>query len=198
MLKVGITGGIGSGKTTVCHIFETLGVPVYNADLKAKSIINENRELRALLIHGFGLEVFKDGQYNAPYISKIVFENKTKLAELNAIIHPFVFNEWGNFCIQHANENYVIKEAAIMLETESKNTVDVIVLVSSPLDMRIERLKKRDHFDEQSIMKRIANQMDEDSKRKLANYIIENNEKDSLIIQVLELHKKFKTLGKLS
>lgn len=191
MLRVGITGGIGSGKTTVCSIFEKLGVPVYYADLKAKELVNTNLELQNKITHAFGQKSFIEGAYNRAFIASIVFSDKEKLELLNSIIHPFVLNDWGKFCQQYTNKPYVVKEAAIMLETESKNSVDYIVLVHSPMELRVQRIQERDGVSKSEIEARINAQMSEDDKLKLADSVIRNDQKHSLIEQVLTLHQKF-------
>jgi len=191
MLRVGITGGIGSGKTTVCSIFEKLGAPVYYADLKAKELVNTNLELQNKITLAFGHNSFIEGAYNRAFIASIVFSDKEKLKLLNSIIHPFVLNDWGKFCQQYANKTYVLKEAAIMLETESKNSVDYIVLVHSPMELRVQRIQERDGVSKSEIEARINAQMSEDEKLKLADSVIRNDQKHSLIEQVLTLHQKF-------
>jgi dephospho-CoA kinase len=196
MLRVGITGGIGSGKTTVCSIFERLGVPVYYADLKAKELVNTNLDLQNKITNAFGQNSFIEGAYNRAFIASIVFSDMRKLELLKSIIHPFVLNDWGEFCKQHANFPYVVKEAAIMLETDSKNSIDTIVLVHAPLELRIQRIQERDHSSKLEIEARINAQMSEDEKMKLANYIVYNDQKNSLIEQVYALHQKF-TLSQL-
>jgi len=188
LLKLGITGGIGSGKSLVCSIFKQLGTPIYNADDRAKTIVNTNIGLKSKIIQHFGELSYIHGEYNRKHISDIVFSDKNKLKLLNDIIHPVVFNDWKEFCIQHQKEKYIIKEAAIMLETESKNTVDKIVLVYSPLQLRIERTMKRDDSSEQEVLKKISNQMPEEEKLMLADYVIFNDGSTSLIEQVMDLH----------
>ena len=194
MLRVGITGGIGSGKTTVCSIFERLGVPIYYADSRAKELVNTNSELQNKITNAFGQNSFIEGAYNRAFIASIVFSDKEKLELLNSIIHPFVLNDWEVFCHEHANCSYVIKEAAIMLETDSKNSIDHIVLVHSPLETRIQRIQKRDKVSEAEIKARIESQMSEDDKMKLADSVIYNDQEHSLIEQVLALHQKFNLL----
>ena len=194
MLRVGITGGIGSGKTTVCTIFEKLGVPVYYADPRAKDLVNANQELQNKITNAFGQNSFIEGAYNRAFIASIVFSDKEKLELLNSIIHPFVLNDWRSFCQKHAHSPYVIKEAAIMLETESKNSVDHIVLVHAPLEIRIQRIQERDKVSETEILARIEAQMSEVEKMKLADSIIYNDQEHSLIEQVLALHQKFNSL----
>lgn len=194
MLRVGITGGIGSGKTTVCSIFEKLGVPVYYADSRANSLVNTNSELQNKISNAFGQNSFIEGAYNRAFIASIVFSDKQKLELLNSIIHPFVLNDWEAFCQKHNESPYLIKEAAIMLETESKNSVDHIVLVHAPLETRIHRIQERDKVTENEIKARIESQMPEDEKMKMADSIIFNDQEHSLIEQVLNLHQKFKLL----
>ncbi len=190
MLRLGITGGIGSGKTLVCSIFQQLGVPVYNADTRAKWLINNHTELKTKLIKQFGEATFKDGLYNTVHISSIVFGNPTQLALLNAIIHPAVFEDWKQFCELHQTAPLVIKEAAIMLETDSKYTVDKIALVYAPLAIRMQRVMQRDQISEADLLKKINAQMAEEEKLKLADYVIVNDGEQSLVEQVLKLHQQ--------
>ena len=192
MLRVGITGGIGSGKTTVCSIFEKLGIPVYYADSRAKELVNTNSELQNKISNAFGQNSFIEGAYNRAFIASIVFSDKKKLELLNSIIHPFVLNDWEVFCQLHKQSPYVIKEAAIMLETESKNSVDHILLVHAPLETRIKRIQERDKVSENEIKARIESQMPDEEKIKMADSIIYNDQTHSLIEQVLDLHQKFK------
>lgn len=188
MLRLGITGGIGSGKTLVCSIFQQLGVPVYNADTRAKWLINNHTELKTKLIKQFGEATFIDGLYNTAHISSIVFDNPQQLAFLNAIIHPTVFEDWKQFCEQNKTSPIVIKEAAIMLETDSKYTVDKIALVYAPQSIRIQRVVQRDQITEADLLKKIKVQMSEEEKFKLADYIIVNDGEQSLIKQVTKLY----------
>lgn len=189
MLKLGITGGIGSGKSTVCRIFEHLGVPVYNADSRARELIAENLQLRAELIRHFGNEAFANGTYNTAYMAGLVFHDRSKLALLNSIVHPYVFKDWEDFCSQHAESPYVVKEAAIMLETESRKTVDKVVLVFAPEELRIQRSMRRDGSSREKVLARMASQMPEAEKLKLADRVIYNDGSKALIPQVLELHR---------
>lgn len=190
MLKLGVTGGIGSGKTTVCKIFEQFNVPVYYADDRAKWLINHNPILRQEIIQHFGELSFIEGKYNRAYISNIVFKDKDQLNLLNQLIHPHVFDDWNKFCLTHSEKQLIIKEAAIMLETESKKTVDKIALVYSPKELRIERIKERDRLDENQILKRMDMQMSDEDKMQLADYIIYNDLQHSLIDQVNNLYHK--------
>lgn len=190
MLKLGITGGIGSGKSTVCRIFEQLGVPVYNADTRARELIAENLQLRAELVSHFGPEAFADGIYNTVYMAGLVFQDQSKLALLNTIVHPYVFRDWEAFCQEHAASPYVVKEAAIMLETDSRKTVDKVILVYAPAELRLERSMKRDGSSREKVLARMASQMPEEEKLKLADGVIYNDGSKALIPQVLALHKQ--------
>ena len=198
MLKIGITGGIGSGKTLVCQIFAQLGVPVYNADEAAKLLVHNNVALKVELTEAFGSNTFIDGLYNRGYIASIVFSAPERLNQLNAIIHPYVFADWRAFVEEHQDYPYVIKEAAIMLETDSRFTVDKIVLVNAPLDLRLERLKHRPGFNLEDTLRRINNQMSEADKMKLCHYVITNDGEQSLLEQILDLHAQFIELSKHS
>lgn len=189
MLRLGITGGIGSGKTLVCSIFQQLGVPVYNADTRAKWLINNHTELKSKLIKQFGEATFKDGLYNTAYIGSIVFDNPQQLALLNAIIHPTVFEDWKQFCEQNKTAPIVIKEAAIMFETDSKYTVDKIALVYAPQSLRIKRVMQRDQISEVELLKKMKTQMSEEDKLKLADFVIVNDGEQSLVLQVNQLYK---------
>lgn len=190
MLRLGVTGGIGSGKSTVCQIFESLGVPVYNADARAKFLVGNDKALQAELSSAFGEQTFINGEYNRTYIAGIVFADKFQLEKLNAIIHPHVLADWDAFCSQYTNLSYVVKEAAIMLETDSKNSIDKVALVYAPQNLRIERVMTRDGVDRAVVEARMAMQMPEEEKLKLADFIIYNDADHSLIEQVLHLHQQ--------
>lgn len=189
MIRVGVTGGIGSGKTFVCAIFEQLGVPVYNADSRAKWLVNNDPYIRKAIIAAFGEQSFTDNRYNTTFISGIVFNQPKQLALLNSIIHPVVFADWAQFCKQHSDASIVIKEAAIMLETESKNTVDQIILVYAPEDIRIKRVMERDGISEADIRKKLKSQMPEEDKLPLVHHVIYNDGSQSVIEQVRHIHQ---------
>lgn len=188
MLRLGVTGGIGSGKSTVCKIFESLGVPVYYADQRSKDLVANKPEIKSAIIRHFGEEAFKDGIYNRPYMANIVFNDQSKLELLSSIIHPFVLKDWEAYCLQYTHLPYVVKEAAIMLETESKNSIDKVTLVYAPKELRLERVMQRDRSDRASIESRMEKQMPEEEKLKLADFVIYNDGRHSLIEQVLKLH----------
>ena len=190
MLKIGVTGGIGSGKSIVCNVFKTLQIPVFEADHEAKKIIQQNVNVKHKLISHFGEETFRaDGSYNTGYISKIIFSDISGLQIINNIVHPYVkdkFIEWSN--IQTAP--YVIEEAAILFESGADKHVDKVIMVYSEIDIRIERIRKRNGMTVQNIKKITETQMDELEKCKLADFTIVNNEKTLLLPQILNIHNK--------
>jgi len=196
MLTIGITGGIGSGKTTVCQIFESLGVPVFNADITAKSIMNTDPDLIAAIKETFGTEAYhENGELNRKYLASQVFNNQKALNQLNALVHPAAIQASINW-VNAQNVPYVIKEAAILFESGSYKNCDFNILVFSPEEIRIERVMKRDGVDEESVRSRINKQMPEEEKKKMADFIIINDGKTALIPQVLKLNEHFLTIVK--
>jgi dephospho-CoA kinase len=189
MVRLGITGGIGSGKSTVCDIFAHMGIPVYHADERAKWLVSNEPALQQQIISSFGERSFEGGVYNRAYIASLVFNDKEKLGKLNSIIHPAVLKDWKDFYEQYQSLPYVVKEAAIMLEAGGRDSVDKIALVYSPLELRIKRLMERDGLDHSAIEARINSQMPEEEKKKLADYIIYNDDEHSLIEQVYKIHQ---------
>jgi dephospho-CoA kinase len=192
-LLIGITGGIGSGKSTVCHIFEVLGVPVYYADERAKAIIQENLSVQKQLIEEFGKECFLNGVYNKAYISSIVFQFPNKLTQLNNIIHPAVALDFEAWVTKHANRHpYLVKEAALLLDSSQKGLLDKIFVATAPLELRIKRVLARDpHRTERDIKDVIARQMPEQEMVKLADGVIDNSGLVLLIPQVITLDQFF-------
>lgn len=191
MLKIGITGGIGSGKTTVCKIFQTLGIPVYFADERAKYLMINDKILIKKIKDIFGSNsYFANGDLNRKHIAKIAFKNKQKLDKLNNAVHPEVKKDFENW-VKVQDAPYIIKEAALLFETGSYKDLVYNILVTAPLDMRIQRVMMRDNIDKESVLSRVKNQMPEEEKLKLTDFIIENDGKHSLIWQILDLNKKF-------
>jgi dephospho-CoA kinase len=189
MLKIGITGGIGSGKTTVCKMFETLGVPVYYADLEAKKIIDTD-DTQAEIVKLFGTSILNsENKIDRKKMADLVFNDKNKLEQLNKVVHPAVakhFDNWANS--QHSV--YVLKEAAILFESGSNKQVDKVIVVTAPLELRIKRVCDRDKVSPQEVLNRINNQMSDVEKIKLADFIVVNDEKELLIPQILAIHQK--------
>lgn len=189
MLKIGLTGNIGSGKSIVSRIFSVLGVPVYNADSEAKRIM-DSEEVIPMVIGVFGKEIINsDHSVNKKMLAEIVFKDNNKLEKLNSIIHPLVMNDFNIWCQKFSDKKYVINESAILVETALYKLFDKLITVISPEDMRIERVMKRDNCEKEKVLARINNQLPEKDKTKVSDFVITNNEKDLLIPQVLLINK---------
>lgn len=199
MLKIGVTGGMGSGKTTVCKVFEILGIPVFYADAVAKSIMYTDQVLRQDIIKSFGEKSYsKRGDLNRSYLSAIVFNSKTELEKLNSLVHPAVFRAFDLWVESQEAVPYVVKEAALLFESDSYKMCDQTVLVKSPLEIRIERIKLRDGITREEIESRMNRQFSDEVKEKLADHILINDERQLLIPQILDLHSYFLGLDSLS
>ena len=194
MLKVGITGGIGTGKSTVSQMFAAKGIAVYDSDLRAKTIMLDNEQLVGELKNEFGEKVYVNGQLNRTFLAKIVFDSKNKLAKLNSIVHPFVANDFSSWLLNQ-NSKFILKEAAILFESGAYLAVDKVVLVTCPLSIRIDRVSKRDGISEKDIMKRVNNQMQEKEKAGLSDFVIDNKYSlESLQKQVDDVYLKLMEL----
>lgn len=190
MLRVGITGGIGSGKTTVCKIFQTLGISVFDADRSAKRLMAEDNGLKSQLIDHFGVAAFgADGSLDRKYLAQKVFNNEEELTHINQLIHPFVLKDYESWLMKIPTSPYSIREAAIMLESGTYKDLDVIILIDSPDELRIKRVIQRDKRTEAEVQSIISRQWPMEKKRKFASFIIQNNEKQFLIPQILHLHE---------
>ena len=190
MLKIGITGGIGSGKTTVSKIFELLGVPVYNADERAKAITTGNQFVKQQIIESFGPNSYlSDGSYNRTYIAGIVFKDTSKLEILNSIIHPAVRKDGHEWQEKHSHFPYTLKEAALLFESGSYKDLDKIIFVSAPESLRIQRVMSRDNLNEEDIRHRILKQMPDNEKRAKSDFLILNDGTTSLFRQIKTLHR---------
>ncbi|HRI60596.1 MAG TPA: dephospho-CoA kinase [Saprospiraceae bacterium] len=190
--RVGITGGIGSGKTTVCRIFEALGVPVYYADEWAKWLIANDEAIKKGIIEIFGQEAYTpEGEYNRPYITRIVFENKEKLAALNALVHPAVERHSRAWHVRQSETGapYTLKEAALMIESGGHQFLDFLIVVTAPEPLRIQRVMQRDGISEAQVRARMMNQLPEAEKLKLADFIVSNDGVQMLIPQVWRIHR---------
>ena len=187
MKIIGLTGGIGSGKSTVLELFKILGVKTYSADESAKKLVNTDPYLINLIKSSFGENIYDKGQLNSKKLSDIVFEDKEKLKLLNSIIHPAVAKDFKLF-LNSNNEDYIVKEAAIIFETKSENNYDKIILIQSPLEFRIERVINRDNISREEVMKRINNQLDENLIIDKCDYVISNENKEDLEDKVLSIH----------
>jgi dephospho-CoA kinase len=196
MFKVGITGNIGSGKTTVCKIFEVLGIPVFYADDEAKKVMIEDAELIAGIKQTFGNEAyFADGSLNRKHIAGIVFNNKEELLKLNALVHPAVFRAFDKWVIAQKNAPYVLKEAALLFESDSYKMCDRAVMVTAPLDIRIQRVTQRDGITADEVKSRNDRQFSEEKKLATANDVIINDDTQLVIPQVIKLHELYLSLA---
>lgn len=186
MIKLGITGGIGSGKSTVSQIFATLGIPVYIADIESKRLTDTSPVIKEKLITLFGPSLYPDNKLDKKKLASLIFNNKEYLEKVNAIIHPEVAKDFQNWVIKHKNHKIIVKEAAILFESGFNTFVDKTIMVYTPLEMRIERTMKRDNADRENVMNRIKNQMPDEEKAKLSDFVIVNDNSQSLIEQVLK------------
>jgi len=189
-IKVGIAGGIGSGKTIICHVFKVLGIPVYNADLEAKLIMNKSDQVRLAVMQEFGDEAYSNGELNRAFLAAQVFNDAAKLAQLNRIVHPAVIQaaeDWAD--VQTAP--YSLKEASILFESGSYKKVDYSILVTAPIEIRIARVMERDQVTREQVLARMNNQMSDEEKTKLADFVIINDGITPIIPQVMALHHQF-------
>ena len=189
MKKIGITGGIGSGKTYVTEVFQSLGIPVFYADIHAKKLMISSEKLIKLLKEEFGNDIYENAELDTEKLASIVFSNSDRLQKLNSLVHPIVKKEFNNWCKKQTS-SYVIKEAAILFESKSHLGLDAIICVSAPLELRMKRLFKRDNSSEKEIKKRIENQISQEEKEKLSDYIIVNDEKELLLPKIIKIHKE--------
>ncbi|MEP6926958.1 MAG: dephospho-CoA kinase [Ginsengibacter sp.] len=197
MLKIGLTGGIGSGKSTVARIFEVLGISVYYADDAAKKLMNENEELKESITKSFGRDAYINGSLNRKYLAEQVFNNDEKIGILNSLVHPFTIKDAAEW-MQMQKAPYIIKEAALIFESGSNKNLDFVIGVRSPLTLRLHRAMDRDNISADEVKARMDKQMDEELKLRLCDYVIVNYEQEMLIPQVLSLHEKFLRLDIIS
>lgn len=189
-LKVGITGGIGSGKTTVCKVFELLGIPVFYADDEAKKLMTTDEVLVEEIKTAFGQEAYSDnGTLNRKYLSNIVFKDTEQLEKLNSFVHPAVFRAMEKWANQQKTP-YVLKEAALLFESGSYQQNQFNILVSSPLELRMHRVMQRDQMSREKVLERINHQFPEEKKAQMADFFIQNNEQEFITPQVLKLHQE--------
>ncbi len=189
MLKIGLTGGIGSGKTTVAKVFEVLGIPVYYADDAAKRLMNEDEVLQQKIISDFGEAAYADGKLNRQHISSLVFNNKEKLELLNSLVHPATIADAAVWFSKQKSP-YVIKEAALLFESGTAAGLDFVIGVTAPETIRMKRVMDRDGVTAAEVKKRMQNQMEEPIKMRLCDFVIHNNEQEMVTLQVLKLHEQ--------
>ena len=197
MVKVGLTGGIGSGKTTVSNFLLDYGIPVYNSDTQGKTLMNTNLELKNDIVSIFGESVYENGILNTNLLSSIVFRDSKKIEQLNNLVHPKVADNFKQWIGKNNNQPILVKEAAILIESRAYLNMDKIILVVSQKSTRINRVSKRDNSDLRSIENRINLQMQDDEKLKYADYVIENNSNlKYLKKEVLKVINKIKEASK--
>lgn len=198
MIKIGITGGIGSGKTTVCKVFEILGIPVFYADTVAKDIMVTDPLLIEGILNAFGSESFTAaGALNNKHIAKIVFNDKYELARLNALVHPAVFRAFDQWLAAvPAGTPYILKEAALLFESGSYKLCDKSILVTAPYITRLQRVMERDNSTQEQVQARMDKQMSDEEKMKMSDFRLLNDENQSVVLQVLQLHHQFLNLTK--
>ena len=194
MKRIGLTGGIGSGKSTVAYIFEVLGIPVYYADAASKRLMNDDQELKDKIKNAFGEDAYVNESLNREYLSEQVFNDSEKIILLNSIVHPATIKDAEEW-MQMQKAPYVIKEAALIFESGSNKGLDYIIGVKSPIELRIKRAMQRDNISAEQVRARMDKQMDEETKIRLCDYVIVNDEQQMLIPQVLALHEKFLKLA---
>ena len=189
MYKVGVTGGIGSGKSVVCRMLRDRGAEVYNSDLRAKELMASNEDIRHELTERFGAEVFVGGELNRAYLSHRVFGCREELEALNAIVHPRVLSDFEQWAEQQESE-YVVIESAILFETGIDKIVDAVVAVMAPEDLRIERTVERDGLSREQVEERMRNQLTDDERCNRSKYAIVNIDLDDLEEDVEQLHRR--------
>lgn len=195
MLKIGITGGIGSGKSTVAKVFEALGIPVYYADDAAKRLMQEDPELKKQIISLFGENAFTGGKLNRPWISEKIFGNPEKVNALNALVHPATIRDAHDW-MSRQQTPYTLKEAALIFESGSQKELDYVIGVEAPQELRIQRVIERDNTTRDAILQRMKNQLDEEEKMKRCDFIIHNDGNQMVIPQVIALHHQLVELSK--
>lgn len=194
MLQVGITGGIGSGKSTVAKVFAALGVPVFDADAAAKQIMETDSHVKQQIVHVFGEKAYTNNALNRKHLAAIVFADNYYLEKLNSIVHPAAIQAADNWA-KTQNAPYVLKEAALIFEAGSGKNLDYIIGVYAPDALRIKRVMEREGVLREAVLQRMSKQINQQLKMKLCNFVIRNTEQEMVIPQVLSLHKKLLELA---
>jgi dephospho-CoA kinase len=188
-LRIGLTGGIGSGKSTVAKVFEVLGIPVYYADDAARRLMNEDDLLRQQIMQHFGAAAYKNNELDRPYIASQVFNNKEKLELMNSLVHPATIRDAEQWMHKQTSP-YAIKEAALIFESGSQDQLDYIIGVSAPVSLRLLRTMKRDGSTRDQVLARMSKQIQEVIKMRLCDFVIFNDEVQAVIPQVIKLHER--------
>ena len=190
MFRVGLTGGIGSGKTLICSILEKLGIPVYYADAEAKRLMNHHPDLKRKILDLLGEKAYKGESLDRKYLAERLFGNEALLASMNSVVHPAVREDFKRWSDQQKEVPYVVEEAAILFESGAHKEFDQTVLVCAPEEIRIRRVMERDKCDRESVLRRISHQESEEELTKLADHILINDGQQMILPQVIELHNK--------
>jgi len=190
MIKLGLTGGIGSGKSTVAKVFQELGIAVYYADIEAKKFLFHD-EIKKDLRTTFGTSVINgEGEVDKAVLASIVFTDEKQLAKLNALIHPLLENDFVTWSEEKSNEKYIVKEAAILFEAGFDKSVDKILTISAPIEERIERVMKRDQVNRQQVLDRISKQWTDEQREAKSDFVINNADDQMILETILEIHNK--------
>ena len=188
---VGITGGVGAGKSLICKILNTLGVPIYLSDGRAKVLMNNNEDLKKEIINNFGIESYKNNKIDNQFLSNKIFENNSHRLKINSLVHPFVKEDFHFWIKKNSNNDYLVKESALIIESESYKELDFLIYVSAERNIRIKRVLQRDQEkNEDDIVKIIKTQMDVKKAINFCDEVIDNNENNLLLPKVLKIHKK--------
>lgn len=189
MLKVGLTGGIGSGKTTVAHFFEIINIDVYYADDRAKYLLENDPKIIWQIKENFG-KIYNSKSLDKKKLAEIIFKNPKKIKIINGIVHPAVKEDFERWCEQFKHKKYILQEAAILFESGFDKFMDLTISVSADKEKRIERVINRDDVTREKIIDRMKHQLTDDERNKLANFVIKNDDKHLIIPQILDIHKK--------
>jgi dephospho-CoA kinase len=196
-MKIGITGGIGSGKTTVCRVFNIIGIPVFSADAEARKIMNTDNEIIEKIMTIAGKDIYSSGSLNRAELARKIFNSEKLLKKINSIVHPVVFENF-KLWVNSVSGAYVIMEAAVLFESRANELVDKVITVVAPVEERIERVVRRNKLTREQVLDRIKNQMDDKDKILLSDYIINNSENEMIIPVIFKIHKEILSLTKIS
>jgi dephospho-CoA kinase len=187
-VRLGITGGIGSGKSTVCRVFNVLGIPVFSADPVANEIIDTDSRIKEGIIAITGKDLYKSGDLDRTELASLIFNDKSMLDRVNSLVHPVVFNHFRNWMMEQ-EAPYVIMEAAILFESGASKLVDKVATVVAPIEERVERVMNRNTLTREQVLERTRNQMDDGERVRLSDYVIHNSENDMIIPSILHIHE---------
>ncbi|MCD6200525.1 MAG: dephospho-CoA kinase [Bacteroidales bacterium] len=188
MKRVGVTGGIGSGKSFVCSVFEHMGIPVYNADNRARELMKRSPQLRESLTALLGEKAYREDELNRSYLAQILFRDPAMREKINGLVHPEVFMDFQQWVQKNQGKHYVIQEAAIIFESGADRLLDRVINVYAPVRERIQRLMSRDNLEPEEIRKRMRSQITEKERRQRADYVLVNDGKRMLLPQIVRIH----------